>query len=334
MKKTFLKILAITLVLILTVGLFACGEDDSNATRLSFKSASKYDYLKSLDGQKVTINGYIATSSPVDGSFIFLMNLPYQSCPFCVPNTSQLSNTIEVYPKAGSSFSYTTQAVKIVGTLMVAPSENQYFVDEYGYEFNYKIVNATYTVLKAEELGEEMALWQSIAESGIVNDIYSLYDYVNFLCCWNEYYVNTYVDASGNTVPGYYLYPNDAYYYVTTKGAQWNYGYSDGYFDGILSKIKGVDEEALSDLVKNIENAKELASEAFSELEYAYSVTQNEKDQDPSNDLTPNFTREYKYLESFGRYDYVYTLNKGSVLKDRLTNLFDEFSNWLGNWEM
>ena len=34
-------------------------------------------------------------------SFMFLMNLPYQSCPFCVPNTSQLSNTMEVYPKKG-----------------------------------------------------------------------------------------------------------------------------------------------------------------------------------------------------------------------------------------
>ena len=149
--------------------------DDTDATKLSFKSALEYDYLKTLDGKTVTISGYMATSSPVDGSFMFLMNLPYQSCPFCVPNTSQLSNTMEIYPKKGDSFEYTAQAIKVVGTLAVSESVDESFTDKYGYEFNFKIVDATYTVIKAEDLSEDMALWQKIADSDVINDINKMY---------------------------------------------------------------------------------------------------------------------------------------------------------------
>ena len=91
-----------------------------------------YDYLKTLDGTRVAISGYMATSSPVDGSFMFLMNLPYQNCPFCVPNTSQLSNTMEVYSKKDEPFGYTNQAIKVISTLKVADSADKPVTDKYG----------------------------------------------------------------------------------------------------------------------------------------------------------------------------------------------------------
>ena len=82
--------LKIILSLCLVVAMLLCfagckSKETGEATKLSFQAASGYDYLKTLDGTQVTISGYMATSSPVDGSFMFLMNLPYQSCPFCVP---------------------------------------------------------------------------------------------------------------------------------------------------------------------------------------------------------------------------------------------------------
>ena len=200
MKKYRLKfkIISVLLLLSLVFSVFVgCNNEEviTDAVKLSFKSASKYDYLKTIDGQTVTINGYVATSSPVDGSFLFLMNLPYQSCPFCVPNTTELSNTIEIYPKKGDSFAYTNQAIKVVGTLVVAENENEPFTDEYGYTFNYKIVDASYTVLSGDDLSSDMALWQKIANSDVVNEIYKMYDYVNFVCLWNTYYINSYTDA-------------------------------------------------------------------------------------------------------------------------------------------
>ena len=334
MKKVFIRILCALFVLLFALSVISCGNDGKDATKISFKSAATYEYLKTLDGQKVTINGYMATSSPVDGSFIFLMNLPYQSCPFCIPNTSQLSNTIEVYPKKKESFSFTNQAVKVVGTLQVAASKDQYFTDEFGYQFNFRIIDATYTILKAEDLSADIALWQSLASSDVVSEIYDMYDYVNFLCDWYEYYVNTFTDSSGNLVPGYYLHPQDAYYYVTTANAQWNYGYKTGYFDNIVAKIRSVDANAFEDLVQNVLDAKALANSAFAELESAYNAVKLNDDSDSTNDVTPNYTREYKYLDNFGRYDYVYTLNEGKELNDSLEELYNAFSNWLSNWEM
>lgn len=307
--------------MLLVMTLFAgCGEETTGSsdgvTKLSFKDASGYDYLKSLDGTQVTIRGYMATSSPVDGSFMFLMNLPYQSCPFCVPNTSQLSNTMEIYPKAGDAFAYTAQAIEVVGTLEVAENENEPFTDSYGYEFNFKIVGADYTILKAEDLTGDVALWQEIANSDVVNEIYTMYDYVNFLCAWPTYCVNSYTDENGETVAGYYLYASDAENFLYNEGAQYNYGYQEGYFDALVAKIEAVDPEAFSDLVANIRSAEALATEALSELENG------------------NYTYEYRYVEEFGTEDYVYALNRGAELEEKLQTLYTEFADWLGSWEM
>ena len=289
---------------------------ESTVTKLSFKAASGYDYLKTLDGTMVTISGYMATSSPVDGSFMFLMNLPYQSCPFCVPNTSQLSNTMEIYPKAGDSFAYTTQAIQVTGRLEVAESEDQPFTDLYGYEFCCKIVDATYTIIKAEDLSEDLALWQEIANTDVVNEIYRMYDYVNFLCAWNTYYVNSYIGENGQTVPGYYLYASDAENFIYTDGAQYNYGYKDGYFDSIVARIEQVDPVAFADLVANVRKAEALANTALIELQ------------------SGNYTSELQYVEMFGVEDYVYTLNNGEALVAQMQEIYMEFSNWLGSWEM
>lgn len=320
--KKFTKIISLFLALILALGsLAACDKNKASASyedaiKLSFKAASGYDYLKSINGKTVTISGYMATSSPVDGSFMFLMNLPYQSCPFCVPNTSELSNTMEVYPKKGDSFDYTSQAIKVVGTLVVAPSKDEPFTDDYGYTFSFKIVDATYTVIKAEELSADMALWQKIAESDVVNDIYKMYDYVNFLCAWNTYFVNSSTNANGETVAGYYLYPSDAEQFLYQEGAQYNYGYRDGYFDSIVNTIESVDKTAFSDLVANVRRAEALAQKALADLKNG------------------NYTYEEKYVEKFGTYDKVYTLTNGEALMNEMNEIYSEFSNWLGSWEM
>jgi hypothetical protein len=320
-RNNIIRILSLLLLLSLLTALGSCENGDGDATgdnitKLSFKAASGYEYLKSLNGTTVTISGYMATSSPVDGSFMFLMNLPYQSCPFCVPNTSQLSNTMEIYPKKGDTFTYTAQAIKVVGTLVVAENENEPFTDMYGYEFNYKIVDATYTVIKAEELSADMVLWQKIAGTDVVNDIYKMYDYVNFLCAWNTYQVNSYTNEKGETVPGYYLYPSDAEKYLYNEGAQYNYGSKEGYFDAIVAKIESIDPTAFADLVANVRKAEALAQKAIGELE------------------NKQYTSEYKYVEKFGREDYVYTLNKGAELAAEMNTVYTEFSNWLGSWEM
>ena len=319
MRNIFTKLFALALCLLLIFCATACDKTPANAGeahKLSFKSATSYEDLKSMDGQTVTINGYMATSSPVDGGYIFLMNLPYQSCPFCVPNTSQLSNTMAVYAAEGDSFAYTTQAIKVVGTLEVAEKEDEPFTDKYGYEFNFKIVDATYTILKSEELSENMALWQKIANSEVISSIYAMYDYLNFVCCWNTYFVNSYVNEAGETVPGYFLYDTDALYFLKTDGAQWNYGYKEGYFENLIAQVRAVDPTAFEDLVANIQRAQALAEKAIAELDAG------------------NYTYEIQYVEKFGTQDRIYTLNIGEELTAEMQAIYLEFEQWLAGWEM
>ena len=180
MKRKLLHNIVLSLAIILLMSaLCACsaaGNANGEVVSLSFKQAAGYEYLKKLNGATVSINGYMATSSPADGSFIFLMNMPFQSCPFCVPNTSQLANTMEVYPKKGNTFTYTTQAIRVVGKLVVADNPDKPFTDLYGYQFSFKIMDASYVILKDTDLSEEMQLWQKLSESELINEIYSMYN--------------------------------------------------------------------------------------------------------------------------------------------------------------
>ena len=143
-----------------------------------------------------------------------------------------------------------------------------------------------------------------------------MYEYVNFCCAWPTYFIDSYTDGSGNVKPGYYLYASDAVYMLTTDGAQYNYGYKDGYFDDIIKRIRAVDETAFEDLVKNVENAKALAERALKEL------------------FNGEYTSQRIYVEKFGVEDDVYTLNKGTELQAAMDELYLEYSNWLGSWEL
>lgn len=105
-------------------------------------------------------------------------------------------------------------------------------------------------------------------------------------------------------------------YLITTDGAQYNYGYQDGYFDSIIAQIEAVDPKAFNDLVTNIRGAEALAQKALAELE-------NER-----------YTSEKKYLEQFSTEDLVYTLNIGEELTAEMQTLYSAFANWLGSWEM
>ena len=116
------KVIVLILVSCLAVFMFvSCsndnGDDETMGNTLSFSQANSVEAMQKLDGKQVNIIGYMSTLSPINGSFMYLMNLPYQSCPFCVPNTTQLSNTMAVYAKSGDSFEFTDRAIKVTGTL-------------------------------------------------------------------------------------------------------------------------------------------------------------------------------------------------------------------------
>jgi hypothetical protein len=91
MIKRFVSLLLVMLLVGSTLLLSACGNAEDEVYEISFSEANSLEDMKNHDGNRVSIMGYMSTLSPVDGSFIYLMNMPYQSCPYCIPNTTTLS---------------------------------------------------------------------------------------------------------------------------------------------------------------------------------------------------------------------------------------------------
>ncbi len=221
MKKHLpIIITAAVLVACLAVGLILFfvlrdkDKEDEGARLLSFAQANSIEEMEALNGQMVSIIGYMSTLSPVNGEFMYLMNLPYQSCPFCVPNTTELSNTMAVYAKDGKEFEFTDQAIQVTGVMDFGD-----YTDEFGYDYSYRIKDASYSVLSTDNMSEELRVWQQLASSGVVSDAYSMFEYVNFLCYWPT---RTERLPDGKTD---YISPESAIAFIEKDGESYNYGF-------------------------------------------------------------------------------------------------------------
>lgn len=300
---------AISLLILLALAacaLAGCSSDKGNAsaepTTLSFSDSTSFDTIKKLDGRTVIITGYMATISPLNGKFIYLMNLPYQSCPFCVPNTTQLSNTMAVYAADGQSFEYTDRPVRVTGTIEVGD-----FIDDFGYEYNYRIANASCEPVDLSNVSTEYALYQSLAEDGTITDVNAMFDYLYFICQWPDY-TSSYVDEDGNTI-SYFLYAGDVTRLLEDDGA---YGYktqaSADYFPSLIRRVESVSTTELTDLVQILTDAQTLESDARAELDNG----------------------NYVYNEDEDRF----YLNASDELYDRFYEVYDAFSMWLTRYQL
>lgn len=300
------RILCFTLALLLLCAtLPACSDEkDAGSLLLSFSQAQSVEDMKEYDGKSVTIIGYMSTLSPISGKFMYLMNLPYQSCPFCVPNTTQLSNTMAVYAKGSDEFEFTDRAIQVTGKLEFGD-----YTDEFGYEYSYRIVDATYSILDTSNMSEELRLWQQLASTDVIADVYSMFEYVNFTCFWPTY---TMQFEGGSD----YLYPSDAIMLIETEGAQFNYGYKSGYFDAMINTIKAVDENAFNDLISIIIDAKALSARAYDELKAeSYSVYS-----------------EYGATFNDGRSQY--RMDSDAEFSAEMQRIYSAFSVWIASWEI
>lgn len=302
MKKFAALIALLICIALLATGCGGTKVSSAAATKLSFADSASLDILKSLDGKRVTITGYMATLSPLDGTYIYLMNLPYQSCPFCVPNTTQLANTMAVYAPSGSKFDFTDRPVQVTGTLRV-----QDRVDDYGYSYNYYIDDASYVAVDLSSVSQEYALYQSLAEDGVIADVNAMFDYLMFICQWTEY-MGSYTDESGAEI-SYYLYPGDVENILADEGT---YGYaaeaSPDYFPGLIRRVEAVSATGLTELTDIIAGAQEVEQYARAELSAG----------------------SYTYDEVADKY----TLENNDELYNRFYAVYLEFSDWLTRYEL
>lgn len=307
------RVIAAILLCVMISALFltGCSKDSGPSTNLNFSNTNLED-MKKLNGQTVTIKGYMSTLSPISGAFMYLLNLPYQSCPFCEPNSTTLSNTLAIYAPSGKKFEFTDRLIKITGTMDYSDSG---FTDEYGYNYKFRIVDASYTVVDTSELGEHLKLWQELASTGVISDVYAMYDYINFLCFWCTY-TATWDGAKD------YLYPADIKLFLYNDGAQFNYGYQKGYFDGMISKIEAVDKTAFASLVDNIRQAKAFAEQVLLDIENGNYTAVTEYSKNPSGSFI------------FGDNRVQYKMNDSALYEETMNRLYKAFANWLGDWEV
>ena len=296
------KPLAILMLLALLAPCLAgCGGGGAEAQKLSFAESASIETITALDGKQVTLTGYMATLSPLSGEYIYLMNLPYQRCPFCVPNTQQLANTMAVYAAGGSKFTYTDRPVQITGRLELGD-----FTDEYGYTYNYRIVDAKYEAVDLSGLSDDYALYQSLAEDGVIADVNAMFDYLLFVCQWTEYQ-GGYTDENGQEIV-YYLYPGDVENALADDSG---YGYateaSADYYPGLIARVKAVGS-GLDDLVAILEDAQALEQRARDDLAQ----------------------KRYVYDEANDKY----TLDNGAELSDQFYEVYGRFSQWLTRYQL
>ncbi len=297
------KLTALFLIAALIFALSGCKKSDGGEiTTFKFSDSVNTEAILALNGKKVSISGYMATLSPISGKFIYLMNMPYQSCPFCVPYTTELANTIAVYAKSGDTFDFTDRPIKVTGTLEVGD-----FTDEFSYEYKYRIADAAYEVVDLSKMSEEYALWLSISEEGLAAEINDAFNYVYFACFWNEYQgTSTLEDGSTQT---WNMYPDDVSYFMQQPAP---YGYKEksdaDYFPSLVRRARAISPTGLEDLVKVINDMQALVTDALKEL-------------------------------TDGRYTYIpesdtFALTAEPEITMRYTRIYSAFNDWLGKWEM
>lgn len=297
MKRALILLLALLLLLPACSGGVspdvtetAAPANDGNV-RMPFAEAIDVKRIAELAGKTVEIVGYMATVSPVSGKYMYLMNLPYQSCPYCVPNTQQLSNTIAVYAKEGDKFGFTDGPINVTGTL-----ETGDFEDEYGYTYGYRIKDAVYSEVNSKESSAILAQWEKISNAGVASDVYSMFDFLDFECNWPNYRA-TFADGEA------FLYPADVTHFEST---QYKKESAADYFDSLAERAKKIDVPVMDELVQIIQDAKALKDKAAQERadeNYTYdrtadkyTLTNGEILKKSSQDL---YVRFAQWLENF-----------------------------------
>lgn len=178
-KKVMLVVLCLTSVLVAS----GCGvgmkSSDSDVKEIRFKDMMSIDELKKYDGKQVSITGFMATISPLEGQYVYLQNIPYQNCPFCKPNTNELVNTMAVHAPDGKPFDFMDVPVKMTGML-----EMGNFKDDLGYTYQYRIIDAKAEKADIKGYEDDIAKYTALVDKGfamtfneMVNELFATVNY-------------------------------------------------------------------------------------------------------------------------------------------------------------
>jgi hypothetical protein len=131
--------------------------------QIRFSDLVSLEALQTFKDKTVTAIGYLSPIASYDGSFGYLMNLPYQTCPYCLPSDTKITNTLAIFAKNGEQLQFTEAAVMVRGTLKLEP-----YTDEYGYSYNYRMVDVEIEKADTSDLGAKIVLYNQLAEKEVL----------------------------------------------------------------------------------------------------------------------------------------------------------------------
>lgn len=201
-KKIIIALIIVAIVVALSVCLILIfsGRDSTNNNKsllnkerimsdgsyqIRFSDLVSLEDLKEYNNKTVTAIGYLSPITSYDGSFGYLMNLPYQTCPYCLPSDTKITNTLAIFAKNGKKINFTEAAVMVRGTLKLEP-----YTDSYGYSYNYRIVDITIEEADTSELGEKITLYNKLADKQILTQIINILYAVDDNVYYEEYTAN------------------------------------------------------------------------------------------------------------------------------------------------
>lgn len=154
-------------------------EADEAPYRLSFHSDFPY---REYAGKQVYIRGYMSTLSPLDGSYVYVMNLPYQNCPYCEPNSTAITVTVTAYAPPGKSFEFYDGAIEMTGIMELGS-----FKDGIGYSYEFRLVDASYTKLDMSAISENMRVYGRLTNEGVLPRIIAVTNATDFNAFYSDY---------------------------------------------------------------------------------------------------------------------------------------------------
>jgi len=285
------------LVLIMTC-LVGCTSKQENAPveGNTLRFTNLVENMKSLDGQTVSITGYMCKTLSSEEGVIYLMSAPCRKAPFIGDNSAELADTLAIKLRDKDSAVFTEKLITVEGTLVF-----EEYTDIRGYTYSYYIKDAAYTVADADKLGGKAKEWQQLTASGVTEKMNRMYEYLYFICNWSS--MTAVVNGESK-----YTDPYMALYNIENEGAIFYYGCEEGYFSSLKEKIESLDGDFAS-LISNVEKAKSLSEKALSALENG----------------------EYTLAED-GSGMYVH--KNGDEIKNEYAVLYSEYSDWLTGWSL
>lgn len=236
MKKVL--VIVVTIVLVLTAG---CSQKEPRkAVTILFSELMDQNYnvskrVKELDGKKVSMTGFMAMQSPLDGSFIYLTNAPLVSCPYCAPGTSTPIYAIPAIAAAGKPITYTEQPITIIGVLEVKDK-----TDQFGYTTPFRINVESLSMADAAQMSQSLKEYSMLVSDGVIMDVLLVLD---------QLITYTYYDLQKNFQGTSQLDPNMIYAVDIEK------------IDGLIKKVKGYGLSSFDPLVDILQKTKDLSIE-------------------------------------------------------------------------